>query len=92
MNKYNTIELFAGCGGLLDGIKQAGYFNTMACVEWEKAQCDVLKKRLKKKYGYDNADEIVFRFDIQRTEELLTGWNDEEYGQSKGLLNIIKNN
>lgn len=89
-NQYNTIELFAGCGGLLDGIKQTQYFNTIACVEWEKEQCKVLKKRLESKYGYNNVDEIVLRFDIQRTDELLSGWDDEEYGQSQGLIKIAE--
>lgn len=27
----------------------------------------------------------MLRFDIQRTDELFGGWNDEEYGSSKGL-------
>ena len=33
--RYNTIDLFAGCGGLMDGFMQEGSYNTLACVEWE---------------------------------------------------------
>lgn len=89
--QLNTIELFAGCGGLLDGFKQTNIYNTIACVEWEKKQCEVLKKRLENKYGYKNADEIVINFDIQRTEELLNGWRDEKYSTGVGLNNIVGN-
>jgi len=89
--QYNTIELFAGCGGLLDGLKKTNLFNTIACVEWEKKQCEVLRSRLKNKYGYANADEIVLNFDIQRTDELLNGWDDLDYGQSVGLNKLVDN-
>jgi len=37
--KYNTIDLFAGCGGLMDGFMQEGSYETLACVEWEKYPC-----------------------------------------------------
>ncbi len=89
--QYNTIELFAGCGGLLDGFKQTGSYNTLACVEWEKKQCEVLRERLKTKYKYKNANEIVLNFDIQRTDELLEGWSDEKYSSSIGLNKIVDN-
>lgn len=47
--KLHTIELFAGCGGLLEGFLQQGSFDTLACVEWEKAPCMTLANRLEKK-------------------------------------------
>ena len=87
----NTIDLFAGCGGLMDGFEQSGKYRTLACVEWELAPCQNLKKRLHDKWGYDNADEMVLRFDIQRTAELFEGWNDEEYGKSEGLDQLVNN-
>jgi len=86
----NTIDLFAGCGGLMDGFEQSGKYKTLACVEWEKAPCQNLIKRLKEKWNYGNADEIVLRFDIQRTEELFHGWNDPVYNTSIGLDEIVK--
>lgn len=81
----NTIDLFAGCGGLMDGFEQSGKYRTLACVEWEPAPCQNLAKRLKNKWNYENADEMVLRFDIQRTDELFSGWNDPAYGTSAGL-------
>lgn len=86
---YNTIDLFAGCGGLMDGFQQEGHFNTLACVEWEKAPCLTIANRLKKRWKHKNADKEVIRFDIQRTEELLKGFDDAEYGKSDGLDSIV---
>ena len=85
----NTIDLFAGCGGLMDGFEQSGKFRTLACVEWEPAPCQNLAKRLRDKWGYANADEMVLRFDIQRTNELFQGWNDDVYGESAGLDRLV---
>lgn len=91
-NKLNTIELFAGCGGLLDGFEQSGYYNTLASVEWNKKPNDVLIKRLKSKYGYQDVEQRALHFDIQRTDELLNGWSDDpEYGSSIGLKSIVNN-
>ena len=84
-NKLNTIDLFAGCGGLCEGFETSGLYTTLACVEWEKAPCNNLAKHLKEKWKYTDADSRVLRFDIQRTEELFGGWNDEIYGSSDGL-------
>lgn len=87
--KYNTIDLFAGCGGLMDGFMQEGNYNTLACVEWDKFPCQTIAKRLKEKWKHKNAIEEVIRFDIQRTDELINGFDDEEYGKHKGLDKII---
>lgn len=90
--KYNTIDLFAGCGGLMDGFMQEGAYNTLACVEWEKYPCQTLAKRLKEHWKHENADKEVVRFDIQRTEELINGFDDPEYGKNEGLNKLIGNN
>jgi len=89
MNKINTIDLFAGCGGLMEGFEMSGHYKTLACVEWEKSPCDNLKKHLKEKWKYKDADKRVLHFDIQRYEELFEGWKDEKYGVSEGLDTLI---
>lgn len=89
--KIKTIDLFAGCGGLMDGFEQSGMYRTLACVEWEKAQCQNLAKRLKDKWNYKAADNMVLRFDVQRTEELFNGWSDDDnYGESMGLDSLVE--
>ncbi|WP_326512255.1 DNA cytosine methyltransferase [Clostridium intestinale] len=91
MNKLNTIELFAGCGGLVDGFEKTNRYTTLACVEWNVKPYEVLKNRLKNKYKYNDTEKRVLRFDIQRTDELINGWNnDHEYGDGVGLSNLIK--
>lgn len=84
-----TIDLFAGCGGLMDGFEQTKLYRTIAAVEWEKAPCDNLRERMKTKWKYKDADSRVLRFDIQRTEELFNGWDDKEYGKSNGLNSLV---
>lgn len=89
--KYNTIDLFAGCGGLMDGFMQEGGFNTLACVEWETFPCKTLTNRLEKRWRHKNAKDEVVRFDIQRTDELINGFDDDEFGKHIGLKNLINN-
>ncbi len=86
---YNTIDLFAGCGGLMDGFMQSGHYDTLACVEWDKYPCMTLEKRLKTKWNHKNASSEVIRFDIQRTDELINGFDDAEYGTNPGLDNLV---
>lgn len=88
-NKIKFIDLFAGCGGLLDGFMQSGYYEPIASVEWEKAPVIALKNRLKNHWGIQNVDEEVIRFDIQREEELFNGFNDSEYGSHCGLDKLV---
>lgn len=90
MDKLNSIELFAGCGGLIEGFEKTNKFNLLAAVEWLKPQSKVLINRLKTKYGDVCADKKVLTFDIQRTDELIGGWsNDSQYGTNDGLDSLI---
>lgn len=90
MEYYTIIDLFVGCGGLTEGFEQTGKYRTLACVDWDKAACATLIKRIKEKWDYPDADKRVLRFDIQRTEELLNGWKeDEEYGSNPGLNALV---
>ena len=84
-HKIKAIDLFAGCGGLMDGFEQSGHYETIAAVEWEAAPCRNLRQRLENKWDYADANKRVLRFDIQRTNELFDGWSDKEYGTSEGL-------
>ncbi len=79
------IDLFAGCGGLTDGFLQTGLYKEIASVEWLKPQVNTMRNRLKTKYNEADADVRVMNFDIQREDELFNGWNDKEFGESKGL-------
>jgi DNA (cytosine-5)-methyltransferase 1 len=86
----NFIDIFAGCGGLSEGFKQNPNYNMLAAVEWEKPQIENLRNHLINNYNMIDADERVLRFDIQRTQELIYGWeNDEEYDSHVGLDAII---
>lgn len=67
----------------------SGKYHTLACVEWEKAPCANLSKHLKEKWHYSDANDRVLRFDIQRTKELFSGWDDSEYGKAKGLDSLV---
>ncbi len=87
--KYNFIDLFAGCGGLLDGFMQSGLCNPVASVEWEKAPVDTLVNRLKKKWEIDHAEESTILFDVQRVDELFDGFDDIKYGKHIGLTKLI---
>ena len=91
-NKVQSIDLFAGCGGLTEGFAQTGKYDFVAGVEWDKPCCDTLRKRLHDKYGVKDSDSRVLHFDIQRTDELINGWTDDQsFGSNKGLSNIVKN-
>lgn len=90
MKKINTIDLFAGCGGLTEGFEQTGKYATISAVEWDKAPVECLRNRLATKWGIEDAEERVVRFDMQRCEELINGWsNDEIYGSSDGLQAFV---
>ncbi|MCM1490771.1 MAG: DNA cytosine methyltransferase [Muribaculum sp.] len=86
----NTLDLFAGCGGLTEGFLQSGHFHTLGAVEWEKAPYETLKHRLQTAWKMENVDDAIVRFDIQRTDELIGGFSDEKYGTHPGLDKVLK--
>jgi DNA (cytosine-5)-methyltransferase 1 len=88
----NTIDLFAGCGGLTEGFKQNGGYNTIACVEWDRLPYNALLHRFKTKWGNANAEDKILCFDVQRVNELINGWDDEHYGRSRGLDSLVTDN
>lgn len=84
--KIKMLDLFAGCGGLTDGFMQTLCFTDVAAVEWKGPQVKTLRHRLQSKWGKQDVEESILHFDIQREEELFTGWsNDAVFGTSKGL-------
>jgi len=87
--KLNIIDLFCGCGGLTEGFLQTKRFNTLAFIDWDFHSMRTLKTRMSQKWGYRNLDGISLKFDLQRTAELLEGYEDESYGKSPGLRKII---
>ena len=89
--RISFIDLFSGCGGLLDGFLQSGRFEHVASVEWEKAPVITLRKRLEKRWNVCDAEKSVIRFDIQRTDELFNGFDDSTYGKHDGLSSVIGN-
>ncbi|EGR5588009.1 DNA cytosine methyltransferase [Vibrio cholerae] len=89
----STIDLFAGCGGLADGFKQSNKFELIAAVEWDKHAVNTLRNRLERKWNYPDVSSKVIHFDIQRTDELIHGFSeDEDYGSSEGLAKLVNSN
>ena len=79
-----VIDLFAGCGGLTEGFLSE-QFEIVAHVEWDRNAVEVLKHRLRQ-VKPNHQDDSVMRFDIQRTEEMISGFeDDEEFGSHPGL-------
>lgn len=90
MRKINTIDLFAGCGGLTEGFAQTGLYRMISGVEWDKAPVECLRNRMRTKWNVTDAENRILRFDMQRTEELINGWNDDpDYGSSVGLDHFV---
>lgn len=89
---FNTLDLFAGCGGLTEGFLRSGRYRTLAAVEWEREPCDTLRHRLRTAWGMEDAQERVIRFDIQRSDELIAGFADHEYGAHCGLEKLVGTN
>lgn len=92
MTKYKFLDIFAGCGGLEDGFLQTEKYIDVAAVEWLKPQVNTLRNRLRNKWNISDSEKRVMHFDIQREQELFSGWKDDIYGESSGLDSIINEN
>ena len=90
-NTYTFIDLFSGCGGLSEGFNMQG-LRGLAHVEWETPMVDTLRNRLVQKWGHSQAEAeaAVVHFDIQKTDELISGnWSDEtleSYGKTNASI------
>lgn len=82
---FTYIDLFAGCGGLGDGFEATKSYKGLAHVEWEAIAAKTLEKRLSSRWGLVDAASKVLVFDIQRIHELINGWDDPDFGSSRGL-------
>lgn len=92
MTRLKVLDLFAGCGGLAEGFESQGAYQFLAAVEWEKAPRNTLANRLKTQWKIKDAEQRVLCFDIQRTNELFSGWADDpKYGSGEGLDSLINN-
>jgi len=86
---FTYIDLFAGCGGLSDGFEATKKYKGLAHVEWEKIAAKTLENRLRSKWNVVDASNKVLVFDIQRIKELIHGWDDADFGSSRGLKNCL---
>lgn len=67
--KYTAIDLFAGCGGLSEGLRQAG-FNVIAAVEINKYAAETYRANHNKTLLFD---EDIRKIDIGKIKKILKG-------------------
>jgi len=82
-NKYNFIDLFAGCGGLSEGFYKQG-FRGLTHIEYDHYACKSLRTRMKY-YGYHDNEISVLEKDIT-DKNIIEQIENEISGKSVDLL------
>lgn len=86
----NTIDLFAGCGGLTEGFKKSGHYRMLAAVEWDNDAHSTLVHRLLNHHGYKDAKQRCILADIQDTDSLIYGKNiNDKFPTHLGLSSLV---
>jgi len=86
----NTIDLFAGCGGLTEGFKKSGHYRMLAAVEWDNDAHSTLVNRLLNHHGYKDAEQRCILADIQDTDSLIYGKNiNDKFPTHLGLSSLV---
>ena len=70
--KINTIDLFAGCGGLSDGFFKTNFFDMVCVVDWNKKCCDTQIHNISHKFGKEGAKKRVINFFRQEVTIFVT--------------------
>ena len=77
ISEFNFVDLFAGCGGLSQGLKEAG-FKEIFSIEIDKDACNTLRKNFPSTYVFEGQIEKVTEAEIDkvvngRTVHLVAG-------------------
>lgn len=81
--KFNFIDLFAGCGGLSEGFYRQG-FNAVAHVEIDHSACETLRERMRY-YSYPNPEKEVIEADIN-SDDILKKINEAVDGRNVDVI------
>lgn len=88
--RIRYIDLFAGCGGLSEGFESVGRFVGVAHIEWEVDPTTTLRRRLRERWRYMDADARVVCADIQRLQALFTGGEGTDGERHCGLDALVQ--
>lgn len=84
-NEVLAIDLFCGCGGVTEGLKQAGFTviaavdnDPICCQTYLKASDDtqrntVITNLVKKNYFMSQVDKYIYKYDVNKNEGYILG-------------------